>query len=94
MSNDSKRPGAAAHQPLSQHAGSSPGAHRGLLLALRVTGSTAGPHQQSVRCSDIGMAHQFLLQLERSPGLAQKTPEGVAECVPTDAAYAAADGCG
>jgi len=40
------------------------------------------------------MAHQFLLQLERSPGLAQKTPEGVAECVPTDAAYAAADGCG
>jgi hypothetical protein len=41
-----------------------------------------------------GMAHQFLLQLERSPCLVQKTPEGVAECVPTDAAYAAADGCG
>jgi len=46
------------------------------------------------RCSDVAMAHQFLLHLERSPSLVQKTPEGVAECVPTDAAYAAADGCG
>jgi hypothetical protein len=40
------------------------------------------------------MAHQFLLHLERTSSLAQKTPEGVAECLPTDVAYAAADGCG
>ena len=45
-------------------------------------------------CSDVGMTHQFLLHLERSPSLVKKTPERVAECVPTDAAYAAADSCG
>jgi len=38
------------------------------------------------------MAHQFLLHLERTLSLAQNTPEGMAECVPTDVAYAAADG--
>jgi hypothetical protein len=37
------------------------------------------------------MAHQFLLHLERSPSLVKKTPEGVAECVPTDVTYTAAD---
>jgi len=32
-------------------------------------------------CWAIGMAHQFLLHLERSPSLVDKTPESVAECV-------------
>jgi hypothetical protein len=31
------------------------------------------------RRSDIGMAHQFLLRIERSPSLVEKTPEHVAE---------------
>lgn len=39
-------------------------------------------------CSNVGVAHQFLLHLDRSPSLVEKTPEGVSECVPTDAAYA------
>lgn len=39
------------------------------------------------------MAHQFLLHFHRSPSLVKKTPEGVAECVPTDVAYAAANSC-
>jgi hypothetical protein len=43
-------------------------------------------------CSDVGMAHQFLLHLHRSSSLVEKTPEGMAECVPTDMAYAATDG--
>ncbi len=36
------------------------------------------------------MAHQFLLHLDRSSSLVQKTPEGVAEGVPTDVTYVAA----
>jgi hypothetical protein len=43
------------------------------------------------RRSDIGMAHQFVLHLERSPSLVEKTPERVAECVPADVTYAAPD---
>src|SRR5262249_39395954 len=46
------------------------------------------------RCSDVGMAHQFLLHFDRSPSLIKKTPEGVAESVPAYAAYATAFGCG
>jgi hypothetical protein len=46
------------------------------------------------RCSDIGIAHQFLLNLEWSHSLVQKTPEGMTEGVPTDVTYAAAHGCG
>jgi hypothetical protein len=45
-------------------------------------------------CSDVGMAHQFLLYFHRSSSLVEKTPEGMAECVPTDMAYAATDGRG
>ena len=41
------------------------------------------------RRSDIGMAHQFLLHLERSPSLVEKAPERVAECVPADVADSA-----
>src|SRR6266576_1406367 len=40
------------------------------------------------------MAHQFLLHLERSSSLVQKTPEGMAERVPADVTYAAAYGRG
>ena len=45
-------------------------------------------------CSDVGMAHQFLLHFHRSSSLVEKTPEGMAECMPTDMAYAAADSRG
>ena len=62
-----------------------------MCLALaRLHGFSVDVHGRS----DVGMAHQFLLHLERSPSLVQKTPEGVAERVPTDVAYAAADSCG
>jgi len=46
------------------------------------------------RCSDIGVAHQFLLHLERSSSLIKQTPKGVPECVPADVTYATAFGCG
>ena len=45
-------------------------------------------------CSDVGMAHEFLLHFQRSPSLVKKTPKCVAECVPTNMTYAAADGRG
>jgi hypothetical protein len=40
------------------------------------------------------MAHQFLQHFHRSSSLVEKTPEGMAERVPTDMAYAATDGRG
>jgi hypothetical protein len=40
------------------------------------------------------MAHQFLLHFHRSSSLVEKTPKGMAECVPTDMAYAATDSRG
>ena len=45
-------------------------------------------------CSDVGMAHEFLLHFQRSPSLVKKTPKSVAECVPANMTYAAADGRG
>lgn len=54
-------------------------------------------HRSSVNihcCSYVGMAHQFLLHFHRSPSLIEKTPEGMAECVPTDMANTATDGRG
>jgi hypothetical protein len=46
----------------------------------------------NVHCrSNVGMAHQFLPYLERSSSLVENTLERVAECVPADMTYAAAD---
>jgi hypothetical protein len=46
------------------------------------------------RGADIGVAHEFLLHVDRSSSLVQKTPESVAEGVPADVTYAAAYGYG